>query len=252
MQRYFIELAYKGTGFHGWQIQENAITVQEELEKTLSLLLRENISVTGAGRTDTGVHASFFIAHFDSEKLDLHEDYKFIYRINQAINSDIIIRKVMKVIDKAHARFDAVSREYKYFISQIKDPFRREFCYEYYGKLDIGLMNEAAKIIMDYQDFESFCKLHSDVKTTICNVTTSIWNIAENQYVYTIRADRFLRNMVRAIVGTMFEVGKGKLTIKMFHEIIKGKNRSLAGASAPAKGLFLTNIKYPCNIFIMN
>ena len=252
MQRYFIELAYKGTNFHGWQVQKNALTVQEELEKTFSLLLKEKISVTGAGRTDTGVHAFFYIAHFDSLKKNLDKDNKFIYKINQVIHPDISIKKILKVKNEAHARFDALTREYKYFISIEKNPFLREICYEYTGKLDFNKMKESAGILFEYSDFKSFCKLHSDVKTTLCNIYHSEWEVIENKYVYTIKADRFLRNMVRALVGTMFDIGRKRTDIEGFHNIFLGKNRCLAGASAPARGLALTSIDYSGEIFIFN
>jgi len=251
VQRYFIELAYRGTNFHGWQIQENALSVQEELEKSLSALLKEKIQTTGAGRTDTGVHANHFIAHFDSKNTGLHSDKNFVYKINRILHPDIAVKKIHRVRNDAHARFDAVSREYKYIISRIKDPFKHDICYEYFGELDLNLMNESSSVLMEYKDFGSFCKLHSDVKTTICNIYESKWEIFDNQLIYTICADRFLRNMVRAIVGTMFEVGRKKINMKKFREIIESSDRSKAGASAPAKALFLNRIEYPADLFII-
>lgn len=250
MQRYFLELAYKGTNFHGWQIQNNAITVQEELDKALSTLLREKILTTGAGRTDTGVHANFFVAHFDSQHSDISDDEKFIYKINRLLNKDVVIYKIYKVAHHAHARFDATARTYKYYISRQKDPFYRDFCFEYVGRLDIELMNKAANLLFEYDDFKSFCKLHSDVKTTLCKIYKSVWTIEGNSYVYHVKADRFLRNMVRALVGTMFEVGRNRMSLIEFKELINKKDRNLAGASVLAKGLFLVDIEYSEKIFL--
>ena len=245
-QRYFIQCSYNGTNYHGWQIQPNAISVQEVLEDTLTTILREKISVVGAGRTDTGVHASFFILHFDSEISEI-DSGKMVYKLNSFLPHDIAVQKIWKVDGEMHARFSALSRTYKYFISTKKNPFQTETTYKYLKPLDISKMNEAAKVLFDYEDFTSFSRLHSDVKTNNCKIYLAEWSQKNNQLVFTIKADRFLRNMVRAIVGTLMEVGQGKLSVDDFKKIIELKNRGSAGASAPAQGLFLVDIEYPGN-----
>ncbi len=247
-QRYFIELAYNGTRFHGWQVQPNAKTVQESLEKALSTVCRETIAVTGAGRTDTGVHASYFVAHFDSEKVTLdHPD--FTYKMNSFLGADLVVFRISKVNSDAHARFDATSRTYLYFINQRKDPFARESSWYLNRPLDVDQMNAACAVLFGYTDFTSFSKLHTDVKTNNCKIFEAGWVRNGHQLVFTIRADRFLRNMVRAIVGTLVEVGRGKLTIAEFRQIIESKDRGVAGASAPAEGLFLADISYSGDVF---
>ncbi len=250
MQRYFIQLSYNGKYFHGWQVQENAITVQGILEKALNTLLGNTIKTTGAGRTDSGVHARNFIAHFDHSETHLHQDEKLIYKLNKLVGKDIVVEKMVKVKNDAHARFDAISRTYKYYISTQKDPFNRDFCYEFEGKLDVDRMDQGAKLLMGYNDFKSFCKLHSDVKTTLCKLYCSEWSQEGKFLVYTVTADRFLRNMVRAMVGTMFELGRNKIDIDLFKQIIEAGDRNIAGASILAKGLFLMGIEYPENIFL--
>lgn len=242
-QRYFLQLCYKGTNYHGWQIQPNAVSVQEVMEKSLSTLLREDIKVVGAGRTDTGVHASFFVLHFDSENENIQPS-DFVYKLNSFLPNDIATRKLWKVKDSAHARFDALSRTYKYYISTEKDPFATETTYKFIQKLDLARMNKAAACLFDYVDFTSFSRLHTDVKTNNCKIMLAEWKQEGNQLVFTIKADRFLRNMVRAVVGTLLEVGKGKLGVDDFRKIIEAKDRSVAGASAPAEGLFLVDIEY--------
>ncbi len=247
-QRYFIELAYNGSRFHGWQIQPNAETVQECLEKALSTICRETIAVTGAGRTDTGVHASYFIAHFDSENTSLdHPD--FAYKLNSFLNNDIVVFKLVKVGVDAHARFNATSRTYHYYINLQKDPFAQESSWYLRRKLDVDKMNDACAVLFDYLDFTSFSKLHTDVKTNNCKIYHAKWKQQNNRLIFTIKADRFLRNMVRAIVGTMIEIGLGKLSVDELREIIESKDRSAAGASAPPQGLFLANIAYPEEVF---
>ena len=247
-QRYFIELAYKGTRFHGWQIQPNAETVQECLENALSTICRETISVIGAGRTDTGVHASYFVAHFDSEKANLdHTD--FAYKLNSFLNNDIVIFGLHKVNQEAHARFDATSRTYHYYINLQKDPFAQETSWYLRNKLDVVKMNEACAVLFDYEDFTSFSKLHTDVKTNNCKIYYARWTEQNNRLVFKIKADRFLRNMVRAIVGTLVEVGQEKLNVNDVRKIIEAKDRSVAGVSVPAQGLFLSYIAYPEEIF---
>lgn len=243
--RYFIYLSYNGTRYHGWQAQPNALTVQETLNNALSTILQEKIETVGAGRTDTGVHASFFTAHFDSSNNKLDMDEKWIYKLNGILPDDIAIDKITRVSPDANARFDALSRTYKYYISKKKDPFNREFSYHLYGQLDVNKMNKVSLLLYDYADFTSFSKLHTDVKTNNCRVSLVKWEQTGNQIIFTIKADRFLRNMVRAIVGALLEVGRGKLGIDEFKKIIESKDRSQAAVSAPAHGLFLTNIEYP-------
>ena len=243
-QRYFLQLSYKGTNYHGWQIQSNAVSVQEVMEKALSTIMREEIAVVGAGRTDTGVHASFFVLHFDSEKENL-DATNLMHRLNRFLPPDIAVSKMFRVNNEAHARFSAVSRTYKYFISTAKNPFQNETSYLYTLPLDMEKMNEAAAALFDYEDFTSFSRLHTDVKTNNCRIYRAEWSRENNQLVFTIRANRFLRNMVRAIVGTLLEVGKGKISLNEFRKIIEKKDRRAAGTSAPAQGLFLTQIEYP-------
>lgn len=246
-QRYFLQISYKGTNYHGWQVQPNAVSVQEVMVKTLSTLLREEITVVGAGRTDTGVHAAFFILHFDAENEKI-DSSTFVYKLNGFLPDDIAVQKLWKVKPNAHARFDAYSRTYNYFISTEKDPFNTDTSYVYTAKLNVDKMNEAANILFEYEDFTSFSRLHTDVKTNNCKIFQAEWRKKESQLIFVIKADRFLRNMVRAIVGTLLEVGKGKLTIPEFRNIIEAKDRGAAGASAPAHGLFLVNIEYPGNL----
>lgn len=243
MQRYFIQLSYKGTNYHGWQIQPNAISVQQIIENALTTVLRESIEVVGAGRTDTGVHASFFILHFDVSTGIAKPD-KLVYKLNSFLPNDIAIQKIWPVENDLHARFSAVSRTYKYYISTQKNPFRTEMSFTYILPLNIGKMNQAAHILYEYEDFTSFSRLHTDVKTNNCNILQAVWEVKNTQLIFTIKSDRFLRNMVRAIVGTLLEVGKGKITIDDFRKIIELKDRGAAGASAPAKGLFLVDIEY--------
>ena len=250
--RYFIELSYKGTHYHGWQYQPNAISVQELVTRAFSTILKENIEITGAGRTDTGVHASFFTAHFDSEKANLHKDKKFIFKLNSFLPKDIAILKINKVSNQAHARFDATSRTYNYFIHQQKDPFLIESSYFFPHKLNLELMNEACELLYDFTDFTSFSKLHTDVKTNNCKISQALWTRNDYKITFTITADRFLRNMVRAIVGTLMDVGKNKITLNDFIEIVESKDRSQAGVSAPAHGLYLSAIEYPAEIYIVS
>jgi tRNA pseudouridine38-40 synthase len=247
-QRYFIELAYKGTSFHGWQIQPNAVSVQDCLEKALSVIAREIIDVTGAGRTDTGVHARYFVAHFDSVKTNLdHPD--FVHKLNSFLDKDIVIFHISKVFPEAHARFDAVSRTYQYSINLRKDPFTIETSWLFFRQPDLEKMNEASQILFEYSDFTSFSKLHTDVKTNNCKIYQAEWTQAGTEIVFTVKADRFLRNMVRALVGTILEVGIGKINLEEFRAIIGRKDRGAAGLSVPAHGLFLTDVEYPEAIF---
>lgn len=244
MARYFIELAYNGSRYHGWQIQPGAPTVQEELNCALSTLLRQEISVVGAGRTDTGVHASFFIAHFDMED-KLPDPAQIIYKLNRLLSKDIAIYDLYPVPADMHARFSAVSRTYKYYIDKRKDPFTNAYAWRIFPLPDISLMNEACKILFEYSDFTSFSKLHTDTKTNNCCIMEATWEDTGQQLVFTIRADRFLRNMVRAIVGTMLEIGQGKLSCEELRGIIESKNRCSAGTSVPGHALFLCAVEYP-------
>jgi tRNA pseudouridine38-40 synthase len=248
--RYFIFISYKGTSYHGWQVQPNSVTVQQILEEALSVVLNEKISAIGAGRTDTGVHATFFCAHFESILPDLTEIWNLVFRLNQYLPPDISVSSIKKVVPDASARYSAISRTYKYFITRIKDPFFDNSSWFIHGNIDIALMNSACELLFNYSDFTSFSKLHSGSKTNICKIYSANWQESDNRLVFTIKADRFLRNMVRAIVGTIVDVGIGKLDLIGFEEIIQVKNRCKAGKSAPSKGLFLVDIEYPEEIFI--
>lgn len=241
--RYFIEFAYKGTNYHGWQYQPNAISVQETLNKVFSTLLQEEIEIVGAGRTDTGVHASQMYGHFNTNKeLDLA---KLKQRANSFLPKDIAVFKIFTVHDEAHARFDATSRTYHYFITSHKDVFSTETVWYNHQTLDIEAMNDACSILFDHIDFECFSKTHTDVHTFNCKITEAYWRKENNQLIFTITADRFLRNMVRAIVGTMVNIGTHKISKEDLIKIIESKDRKNAGFSVPAQGLFLSKITYP-------
>ncbi len=242
--RYFIQLSYDGTRYHGWQIQKNARSVQAEVEKALAVIAHEPIEVVGAGRTDTGVHAACYYAHFDSNHPGM-TDENMLFKLNCLLPFDIAVQKIFRVRDDAHARFHAIYREYKYYLSRNKDPFTFAYSEKESRRLNVALMNEAAQILIETSDFTSFSKLGSDVKTNNCIVSQAIWEEIGNQLVFTIRADRFLRNMVRAIVGTLLEVGLEKITIADFYSVIEKRDRNCAGASVAAKGLFLVDIGYP-------
>lgn len=242
--RYLIQLAYNGRNYHGWQKQHNAHTVQDEMDLKLSLLLGENIETLGCGRTDTGVHAKLFYAHFDTSK-KIEDVTKLVYKLNQVLPEDIAIYEVLPVPENFNARFDAAWREYEYHIVQKPDPFLKEFAWYQYGELDMNLMNEAAQLLLSHQHFECFSKVHTQVNNFNCEVMHAMWTKHDDQLIFTIRANRFLRNMVRAIVGTLIDIGRGKTTIETFKAILNSNNRSEAGQSVPAHGLFLTNIYYP-------
>lgn len=244
MARYFAELSYCGSRFNGWQVQPNAPSVQQEVERGVSTLTREAISVVGAGRTDTGVHARYYVIHFDYLGEKDVESADFLYHLNSLTSRDIVYYSIKRVDDQLHARFDAVSREYKYYISNFKNPFSQGLTAQIFGEFDLDLMNQGAKIIMEYRDFTSFAKLHTDVKTNLCEVTHSLWEQQGSELIYTIRANRFLRNMVRAITGTLLDVGRGKVSLEQLRTIIEAKERSRAGSSAPAEGLYLTDVVY--------
>lgn len=247
--RYFIELAYKGSAFHGWQIQPNASSVQETLEKAFSLLLKTPIQITGCGRTDTGVHAKYYVAHFDVDaEIEFIEQFR--KKLNSYLSYDIVIYSITKVDTDLHARFDAMERAYEYHLITSKDPFLQDFTHRTHFIPDFDLMNEAAKRLFEHTDFTSFSKLHTDVKTNNCKILRAEWVKMGNDYwVFHIKADRFLRNMVRAIVGTLLEVGRKKMTIDEFDEVIRSKNRGNAGVSVPGEALFLSDVVYPAHLF---
>ena len=244
MHRYFIELAYNGSGYNGWQIQPNAPSVQEEINKALSLLLKQEINVTGAGRTDTGVHASFFVAHFESNVAISHTK-GLVDKLNRFLGKNIVIKDIYAVLPDMHARFSAISRTYKYYINKNKDPFTYPFSYRPHPLPDIRLMNKACELLTHYEDVTSFSKLHTDVKTNICHLIEANWEETNEQLVFTIKADRFLRNMVRAIVGKLLDVGQKRITLEQFQQIIESKDRCKAGTSVPGNALFLCDIEYP-------
>ena len=244
MHRYFIELAYNGSGYNGWQIQPNAPSVQEEINKALSLLLKQEINVTGAGRTDTGVHASFFVAHFESDVAISHTK-ALADKLNRFLGKNIAIKDIYAVLPDMHARFSAISRTYKYYINKSKNPFTYPFAYRPHPLPDIRLMNNACELLLRYEDFTSFSKLHTDVKTNICHLMEANWEETDEQLVFTIKADRFLRNMVRSIVATLLDVGQGRITLEQFQQIIESKDRCKAGTSVPGNALFLCDIEYP-------
>ena len=243
MGRYFIHLAYNGACYNGWQTQPGLPTVQQTLEQALSTLLREPVAVVGCGRTDTGVHASDFYAHFD---LKDYKDLKdIVFKLNSFLPPDIVIFDIYPVADNAHARYDAVARTYQYHVSDRRLPFRQgQYCRIYY-RPDLDKMNEAARVLMEYDDFTSFAKLHTQVKTNICHLSEAHWDTVGEEWVFTIRSNRFLRNMVRSVTGTLLDVGRGKLSIEGLREIVEKKDRCAAGVSMPACGLFLTKVEYP-------
>ena len=240
--RYFIELSYNGKKYHGWQIQPDVISIQEKLNFTVSTVLQEKIEVVGAGRTDTGVHAAQMFAHFDT-KNELKGD--ITYKLNSLLPHDIIVHEVFSVDTEKHARFNAISRSYEYKIWLGRNPFLLDFSWQLHSQnLNVDLMNAAAKLLLEYTDFQTFSKVKTDVHTYNCDITEAIWKQNGKELVFHITANRFLRNMVRAIVGTLVDVGLGKITKDDCRKIIESKNRSNAGLSVPAKGLFLTNINY--------
>ncbi|MCM4169559.1 tRNA pseudouridine synthase A [Arenibacter antarcticus] len=244
--RYFIQFAYHGKRYHGSQIQPNAITVQEVLQTALSLILKESIQIMAAGRTDAGVHARVMYAHFDFSSV--LESGPLLYRLNAFLPADVVVQQIFPVPDDAHARFDAEERTYEYWVTGKKDPFLFDAAYYVKYPLNIAEMNKAATILVGHRDFQCFSKSKTDVRTYICDLRSAIWTTDEEKMVFTIRADRFLRNMVRAVVGTLINVGTGKTPLKDIPAIIESKDRSKAGISVPAKGLYLTAIKYPDNI----
>ena len=248
--RYFIRLAYNGTHYNGWQVQDNAPTVQAVVNDAVSKIFRNEINVVGCGRTDTGVHARDFYIHFNLPYIiGEHENQTLLKKLNGILPPDISMHELFPVKKEAHTRFDATARTYQYFISRKKDPFDQGFSWFVYGDIDIDKLNEAANILFDYTDFTSFSKVNTDTKTNNCKIHFAHWEEKGNMLIFTITADRFLRNMVRAIVGTLLDVGRGKNDLVGLKKIIESKNRSNAGYSVPAKGLFLTKVEYPENLF---
>ncbi|MCC4212434.1 tRNA pseudouridine(38-40) synthase TruA [Leeuwenhoekiella parthenopeia] len=249
--RYFIDIAYDGTAYHGWQRQPQSITVQEELEKALTTLLRSEIAVTGAGRTDAGVHAKQLWVHFDyANLLTPDEQQHLVFRLNRFLPQAIAVKTMTPAAAEAHARFDAIERSYSYFIHQQKNPFLVNQSYFFEAEVDLELMNKAAKLLLGRQDFKCFSRSNTDVKTYLCDIREAFWSREEDRLVFRITADRFLRNMVRAVVGTLLDVGLKKTSVNELKDIIAGGERSEAGASAPAHGLYLTAVRYPEEIFI--
>lgn len=244
MSRYFITFSYDGTNYHGWQIQPNANTVQQELQRALSILLRKDIEVVGAGRTDTGVHARKMAAHFDWDG-DALDGKQTAYRLNRILPRDIAVYNVFLVSQEMHARFSATSRTYHYYIHTQKDPFLRHYSLQVHYPLDFDKMNEAAKSFLDHQDYAAFCKAGGDNKTTICYVSTAKWvKTSPTSWYFEITANRFLRNMVRAVVGTLLDVGRGKISMEQFQNILENGSRSDAGESMPGNALFLEDVSY--------
>ena len=246
--KYFLQFSYNGKAYHGWQNQPNAISVQEVLEKAFATLLREKVSLVGAGRTDAGVHAKQMFAHFEIDAIQDVKDLK--YKLNAILPEDIAVQEIIHVSKEAHARFDAVSRTYEYWITQRKDPFYKDGAHYVKQDIEIERMNEAALLLLEHDDFECFSKSNTDVYTYLCDITAANWVIEDDLLIFTITANRFLRNMVRAIVGTLLEVGVGKSNIDDVKAIINSKNRSNAGTSVPAKGLYLTQVIYPKSTFL--
>jgi tRNA pseudouridine38-40 synthase len=251
MQRYFIRLSFNGESFRGWQSQHNAPSVQSAVREALTVVLREPVEVTGAGRTDSGVHARIFFAHFDLlHELSYSGRKELVFHLNGYLPDAISIQDVLPVKKDAHARFSATARTYQYFITRRKDPFQKAFTWYYPGNLDVGLMNQGAAIIRKNLDFTSFAKLPQETKTNICQVACAGWEAKDDLLVFTITADRFLRNMVRSVVGTLTELGRGKISLQDLEATILARDRRAAGYSVPASGLFLTSIEYPDDIFL--
>ncbi len=243
-QRYFIKLAFDGSQYHGWQMQHNALSIEYRINEALSTLLRQQIKVTGCGRTDTGVHAEIFYAHFDSEQI-ITDESKAAYNLNSLLPCDIVIDKIFKVRPDAHARFTAVKRTYKYYINAKHSPFSRNYEYFFNRELDTGLMNEACALLLQHKNFSCFSKSHTQVNNYLCNIFEARWETIDSRHIFTITANRFLRNMVRAIVGTMLDIGMHKISLDDFKNILENGSRSDAGMSVPAQGLFLTEVMYP-------
>lgn len=241
--RYFIHLAYNGANYCGWQTQPELPTVQQTLEQALTTLLRQPTPIVGCGRTDTGVHASDFYAHFNAT--DEVDTRQLTFKLNSFLPDDIAIYEIFKVRENAHARFDATARTYQYHVSDRRLPFKQGLYSRIYYHPNLELMNQGANLLMEYEDFTSFAKLHTQVKTNICHLSLAQWEEHEDEWVFTIRSNRFLRNMVRSVTGTLLDLGRGKLTLDGLRQIIERKDRCAAGASMPPQGLFLTRVEYP-------
>jgi tRNA pseudouridine38-40 synthase len=249
MPRYFIEVAYKGTNYSGFQIQQNANSIQAEIEKALKIFFKKDFELTGSSRTDAGVHALQNFFHFDNdEQLNFENDFQ--YNLNSLLPRDIVIKKIFPVKDNAHCRFDAVSREYKYFIYQQKDPFLQDTAFYYPYKLDLDKLNEAAQLIIKYNDFTSFSKRNTQVKNFLCMIEKSEWKIEGSLIVYNVIANRFLRGMVKGLAGTMLRIGTGKISLKQFSKIIEGKDSSKADFTPPSQGLFLSSVNYNFDLLV--
>jgi tRNA pseudouridine38-40 synthase len=250
-RRFFIYFSYKGTAYHGWQVQPNGISVQEVLTHAMSTILRTPVDLVGAGRTDAGVHARLMVAHFDVE-MTLPTGFDIVAKLNSFLPKDIAIDKIVAVIPQAHARFDALSRRYEYHIVSKKNVFSNDLATKLSSSLNFDQMNQAAACLIDFRDFTSFSKVHTDALTNNCNITMARWTQVGEEWIFTIQADRFLRNMVRAIVGTLLEVGRGKMSVNEFRAVIEAQDRCKAGTSVPAHGLYLVDIQYPDRLFVLS
>ncbi len=250
IKRFFITLSYNGKNYVGWQIQPNGVSVQQVLQDALSTVLREPVEVVGAGRTDAGVHARKMVAHLDFSG-GRFDSMRLVKNLNSFLPYDISVREIREVKSDAHARFSAISRTYKYYLTTEKNPFLHDFTYRVFFQPDIDAMNALCEVLKDYEDFTSFSRLHTDVKTNNCRIQEAYWEREDTRFTFTITADRFLRNMVRAIVGTLLEAGRGKLDERGFRRIIEAKNRQVAGDSAPGHALFLHEIQYPQDIWVV-
>ena len=247
--RYFLVISYCGTKYHGWQRQPNSLSIQETLEDTISLILKQKILLVAAGRTDAGVHAINMYAHFDAN-INVEVESTLVSHVNSFLDHTIAIKKIVKVVDNAHARFDAISRTYKYKISFSKDPFKHERYFELRNEINFKKIKTASQSLLFHKDFKSFSKSRTDVKNYLCDISKVDWKLKNDQAVFTITANRFLRNMVRAIVGTLIEVGKNKISVDDFNNIIIQRDRTKAGFSVPACGLYLLNVEYSKHIFL--
>ena len=247
--RYFMELQYEGGAYFGWQRQREQPSVQQTLERSLSMLLREEVEVTGAGRTDTGVSACYYVAHFDLQR-PVEDVRQVVYKLNRILPRDIAVSSLSEVPEEAHARFSAVEREYRYYIEGRKNPFTVGQTWQYAVALDVKKMNRAAEVLLEVEDFTTFAKLNSNNKTNICHVQVARWEVeTDGMLCFTIRADRFLRNMVRSIVGTLVDVGRGRYSVEEFREIVLSRDMSRASSGAPAEGLYLSDVRYPATLF---
>lgn len=246
--RYFLQLAYNGSDHSGWQVQPNAPSIQQDISDAMARIFRHDIDLIGCGRTDTGVHAKDFYAHFDTETLPL-DAVDLMYKLNSMLHPNIALKRLLRVTDDAHARFDATERSYAYLITTQKDPFITQFAYRFDVNLDLNAMNEACKLLIGKKDFGCFCKSRAQNMTDICDVRQATWSQDGNVIRFNISADRFLRNMVRAIVGTMLDIGQGRTTLDEFSQILASGDRSEAGRSVPAHGLYLVRVQYPAHIF---